>query len=173
MRLDPATIECLVFTFKEGLLSPLAHDLAIRVDGLDVAVAMTEWHLEASCAASSLCVLGAMQGGVLRPDALADGDKRAIEAHIVDDVLHASRHREIRFTSTSAEACGDELVVRGVLDLHGERRPLVVPARRRDSAWIAEVRLHQPDFGIEPYRAMLGTLRVQADVLVRVTVEAS
>jgi len=31
-------------------------------------------------------------------------------------------------------------------------------------------RLHQPDFGIRPYSAMLGTLRVDADVVVRVVI---
>ncbi len=40
------------------------------------------------------------------------------------------------------------------------------------SGWTAEVRLQQPDFGIRPYRAMLGTLRVQPDVLIRMSVPA-
>ena len=33
-----------------------------------------------------------------------------------------------------------------------------------------ELTLHQPDFGITPYRAMLGTLKIRADVQIRVTV---
>ena len=32
-----------------------------------------------------------------------------------------------------------------------------------------DVVLNQPDFGIAPYRAMLGALKIQADVTVRVT----
>ena len=35
---------------------------------------------------------------------------------------------------------------------------------------VAEVRLHQPDFGITPYRALLGALRVRADVLVSLSI---
>jgi hypothetical protein len=41
------------------------------------------------------------------------------------------------------------------------------------SHYIAEARIHQPDFGIRPYTALLGTLRVQPDVMVRVVVPAT
>jgi hypothetical protein len=35
---------------------------------------------------------------------------------------------------------------------------------------VAEVKIHQPDFGIKPYTAALGALKVKPDVLVRVSV---
>ena len=35
---DATSAECLVFTYKEGLLSALAHDLEIRVPGFEVDV---------------------------------------------------------------------------------------------------------------------------------------
>ena len=113
-----------------------------------------------------------MRDGVVHPDELSEGDKRTIEQNIVRDVLRADRHPEVRFTSTVASARGDELAVSGTLALHGTERPIVVPVRRVASAWTAEARIHQPDFGIRPYRAMLGTLRVQADVLIRMLVPA-
>ena len=91
-----------------------------------------------------------------------------IEQNIVRDVLHADRYPEIRFVSGAARANGDELAITGTLALHGREREIVVSARRDGRGWMADARLHQPDFGIRPYSAMLGTLRVQADVSVRV-----
>jgi hypothetical protein len=35
------------------------------------------------------------------------------------------------------------------------------------------VALHQPDFGIRPYRAMLGALKVKAGVVVRASIPAA
>ncbi len=172
MRFDASTAECLVFTYKEGLLSAVAHDLQIRVQEFAITLDDAAWHLEARFDARSLRVVGVMRGGVLHQDELKESDRRTIEQSIVRDVLQAERHPDIRFTSTVAEAHGDELVVAGTLALHGETRRLVVPVRREAGGWIAEVRLHQPDFGVPPYRAMLGTLRVRADVMVRVAIPA-
>ena len=170
MRLDPSTADCLVFTYKEGLLSAIAHDLQIRVQEFAITLDDSAWHVEARFDATSLRVVGVMRDGVLHPDELGEADKHTIEQNIVQDVLQADRHPDVRFTSTVAEARGDELAVGGTLALHGETRSLVVLVRRDSSGWTAEVRLHQPDFGIRPYRAMLGTLRVRADVVVRVTI---
>ena len=50
---------------------------------------------------------------------------------------------------------------RNIIDLYGAADILV-----------AEVSLHQPDFGIKPYSAMLGTLRVKPDVTVVVSLPA-
>lgn len=170
VQLDAATADCLVFTYKEGLLSAVAHDLQIRVQDFAIALDDAVWHLEARFDPTSLCVVGVMRNGVVHPDELSEGDRQTIERTIGRDVLQADRHPVVRFTSTAAEARGTTLAVSGTLTLHGETRTLLVLVRREASGWIAEVRLHQPDFGIQPYRAMLGTLRVRADVVVRVTI---
>ncbi len=170
MRFDAATADCLIFTYKEGLLSAVAHDLQLRVQDFAITLDDAAWHLEARFDPASLRVVGVMRDGVVHPDELGDADKRTIEQTIVRDVLQAERHPDVRFTSTAAEARGDALTLDGTLALHGETRALAVPVRRTADGWVAEVRLHQPDFGIRPYRAMLGTLRVRADVVVRVTI---
>ena len=174
MRLDPSTANCLVFTYKEGLLSAVAHDLQLRVERFAITVDDAAWRVDARFDARSLRVVGVMRDGVAHPDALGDADKRSIEQTVAREVLHADRHPEIRFGSEAASADGDEVRVQGTLSLHGVERPLLVPVRRRaDGAWTAEVRLDQPDFGIRPYRAMLGTLRVRADVVVTLVVPPS
>jgi hypothetical protein len=170
MRIDAASAECVVRTFKEGLLSAVAHDLEIAVTAFTIDVDERAWRVDARFDARSLRVVDACREGMLAPGTLSQADKRAIEGHIVRDVLDADRDPEIRFSSTRATGDGDALLIDGTLALHGRERSVVVTARRDGGRWIAETRLHQPDFGITPYHAMLGTLRVGADVVVRVTV---
>ena len=96
---------------------------------------------------------------VLEP-ALSVSDRRDIEQRIVSEVLEVRRHPEIRF---HGQASG--LHIEGVLELHGCSRQLAFDA---DGPRYVRVRLHQPDFEIRPYAALLGTLRVRADVDVEV-----
>ena len=56
--------------------------------------------------------------------------------------------------------------------LGGRSKALTIEARRDAGRWVAEVLLHQPDFGVKPYSAMLGTLKIKPDVRVRVSVPA-
>ena len=69
-----------------------------------------------------------------------------------------------------AEPVGGSYRISGELTLHGKTRPLTVAGQARDGRQVFEVSLHQPDFGIKPYSAMLGTLKVKADVKVRIAV---
>jgi polyisoprenoid-binding protein YceI len=87
-------------------------------------------------------------------------------------VLRASRFPDIRFASTAASRRVDGYDVEGTLTLTGVSRPVTVEVRRDGERLVAEVLVHQPAFGIRPYSAMLGALKVRADVLVRVSVPA-
>lgn len=162
MLADESTAECLVFTYKEGLLSPIAHDLRIRVSRFVIEADADR--VRARFDAASLRVECALRDGAEHP--LSERDRRQIEHHIADGVLKARRWPEIRFDSRAVTEEGAS----GTLTLCGVERPLGVPMRREDGRRVCEVRLHQPDFGIRPFRAMLGTLKVKPDVLVRLTV---
>jgi hypothetical protein len=164
---DQNSAECFVFTYKEGLLSVVAHDLQIRVTRFEVDVDDATHAIAARFDARSLAVVAAVRDGVPSPGTLGDADKRKIEQSIVDDVLGAKRHPEVRFTSTAVAPEGDGFCVVGELALHGHTRPLTLHARRHGERLAVEASLHQPDFGIRPYSAMLGTLKVKPDVTVR------
>jgi hypothetical protein len=171
-RFDASTAECLVFTFKEGLLSPIAHDLQLRVTELTLTIDDETRAIDARFDPRSLRVVCTMRGGAPVPGTPSNADKQDIERNIARDVLDVERYSEIRFTSTSVTPEGDRQQIRGTLLLHGQTREIATTAWREGDAYVAEVRLHQPDFGIRPYRAMMGTLRVQADVVVRIRVPA-
>jgi len=162
--------ECHVFTFKEGALSALAHDLEVQVGRFSIEVA-PDLALDAKFDAGSLTVAHAVKDG--RPsDALSDGDKRKIEKTILGDVLDAKRFPEIRFVAPAPTRTptGDGFVYQGQLTLHGKTRPIEVRSRAAGTTQVAELMLHQPDYGIKPYSAMLGTLKIRPDIKVRITV---
>jgi polyisoprenoid-binding protein YceI len=173
LRIDAASAECLVFTFKEGLLSPIAHDLKIRVSRFTLDIDPASRAIDARFDARSLEVVCARQDGRDRPGALSDADRRKIEATIAADVLAAARYPEVRFESTSVEPEGDGYRVQGRLTLHGVTRGISFTTQATAEQHVAEVTLNQPDFSIKPYRAMLGALRLRADVTVRVALRAS
>jgi len=164
---DASTAECLVLTYKEGLLAAIAHDLEIRVERFDVDIDEAPLAVRARFDATSLRVVGALRDGAPHPDAISPSDRHQIERNIVDDVLHAREHASIVFVSSAVAAEGEGFRVTGDLTLHGKTRPLTLVARPEGDRMIASVRLHQPDFGIRPYSAMLGTLKIKPDVTVR------
>lgn len=160
-RLDSSAVEVHVFTFKEGLLSAVAHDLDLRVGRCTVDA---EGDLiRGEFDTSSLQVVSAMKDGAVS-DALSTSMKADIEKNIVHDVLESRRHPTARFQAKRVESSQ----VEGELTLHGVTRP-VRGARRSEAGWdVAEFRFDQRDFGIKPYSAMLGTLKIKPEVLVRV-----
>jgi len=167
---DAQQVECLVFTFKEGLLSPVAHDLKIRVNTLSVDIDDDTQAIHATFDPNTLQVVCAMNHGVENPDALKPRDTRKIESNIRKDVLNTKRHGQITFHSTSITRDGDQATIKGELTLHGVTRPLTILAQKQGDKMVAETTLHQPDFKITPYSALLGTLKIKADVTVRVSV---
>jgi hypothetical protein len=169
-RYDASNAECLVFTFKEGLASALAHDLKLRVTDFAIEVDEERHAVEARFAPRSLRVVCAMAGGRESPGALAANDHEKIEENIVRDVLEADRYPEIRFSSAQvARETGGYRVV-GSLALHGRAREVSLVVREEAGRLVTEVELHQPDFGIRPYSALFGALKVRPDVKLRVSV---
>jgi polyisoprenoid-binding protein YceI len=167
-RYDATTAECLVFTFKEGLLSAIAHDLKIRVT--DFAIDFERDTVEARFDARSLRVVTAMRDGVEAPSLLGDSDKRKIEQTIVSDVLLAAKNPDIRFRASAITRRDDGGEVTGDLTLGGRTRSITLSARKDGEHYVTEVSLHQPDFGLKPYSAMLGALKIKPDLRVRVRV---
>jgi polyisoprenoid-binding protein YceI len=160
MRFDASNAECVVLTFVEGALSAMGHDLRIRVGTFQIEVDDARECITATFDPASLEVAG--------PAELSAGDRRKIAKNIRDDVLHPGRHPEIRFDSKRIEPAGKRFRVSGRLTLHGATRPLSFEVVERGGTYEAEARVHQPDFGIRPYRAPLGVLKVKPDVVVRV-----
>ncbi|HWB75161.1 MAG TPA: YceI family protein [Nannocystaceae bacterium] len=156
--------ELLVLTFKDGLLARLAHDLQIRA---------TDWSatidgdlIVVRVVLAGLRVDGAVEHGRVAHSVLSRGDLGKIERTMNDDVLASSRHREARFEGTIDRAA---LRVQGKLTLHGRTLDLPPIVVREDGELLrAEVALTPSRWGIAPYRALAGALKLQDRVVVRI-----
>jgi polyisoprenoid-binding protein YceI len=173
LTFGPDRATCEVLTFKEGLLSAVAHDLLLRVTAFQITVdpaAPAAPAVSAELDASSLRVVTAMRDGRPLHGVLRPPDAKEIEATITREVLRANRFPVIRFVSATVARTGAGYEIGGRLTLAGTTREATLRVRRDTGQLATEVPIHQPDYGIRPYRAMLGTLRVKEQVLVRATI---
>ena len=163
--------EALVFTFKDGLLSKVAHDLKIQITRFSVNLDPGAARIDAEFDASSLRVVNAVHGGAEDPKALSDGDKEKIGVQIQKEVLETDKHSSVTFSSTQLTRRPDGgYSITGDLTLHGTTRPISVETRVEGGRQVAEVEINQPEFGVVPFKAMMGTLKVKPVVHVRVSV---
>lgn len=169
-RYDAYNSECLLFSFKDGLLARLAHDLKLQVERFSIEVDDATQQIKATFDPSSIQVVCAQIDGRDDPSTLSKGDKKKIYDNVTKDVLRTRKHPEIRFDSTKVVERGEGFAVEGTLQIYGKSRNIQTSVRVDGDRWVTELKLHQPDFGIKPFSAALGALKVKPDVLVRVSV---
>jgi polyisoprenoid-binding protein YceI len=169
-RYDAYNSECLLFCFKDGLLARMAHDLKLQVERFSIEVDDATRQIKATFDPSSIQVVCAQIDGRDDPSTLSKGDKKKIYDNVTKDVLRTRKHPEIRFDSTRVVERGEGFVVEGTLQMYGKSRSIQTSVRPNGDRWVAELTLHQPDFGIKPYSAALGALKVKPDIMVRVSV---
>ena len=167
---DASSASVHVFSFKDGLLAKLAHDLEMKVGRFSIDIADDQSGVTATFDPKSLEILHSMKDG--RPDSgtLSAGDKKKIGKNITDDVLRPKKHPEIRFASTNVSGEGASRTVEGDLTLHGRTNRIRATVREQGSEWVTSVDLDQRDYGIKPYKALGGALKVQPRVRVEVRI---
>lgn len=157
-----------IYTYKEGLLSKLAHDLRLTLSRFEVAVRGTE--ISGRFEPQSLRVDGSVQRGKLDRDELSASDREKIRDHLERDVLRVREFPEVRFVGhTSARE--PPFSIRGELTLCGVSRPLELLLTLDRDRLLGELELVPSRWGIKPFRALGGALRVQDRI--RVTIQAS
>jgi polyisoprenoid-binding protein YceI len=172
-RFDATTASCRILTFKEGLLSAVAHDLELAVRRFEGELDPGARTVEATFDATSIEVVGAVQDGRVATGVLGSFERGQITKNMAKDVLKSARYPTVRFVSVSVEERGDAFRVRGELTLVGRTRPLVFDTRREGDQIVARVRLHQPEFGITPYSALLGAIKLKPDLEVELRLPAA
>lgn len=167
MKWDGTGVSMEVFTYKEGLLSKIAHDLRITVPTPQVQ--FDGELLSARVDLRGLEVASAQKDGRDAPS-LSAGDKKKILKSLHKDALNTAKHPEARYDAKARfldKQNGDQSAeLEGKLTLHGTTRDLRIALTQQDGCWRGEVMIHQPDFGIKPYTAMLGALKIKPDVRV-------
>ena len=149
-----------VLTGKAGLLGGFGHDNRIRARGFTGTIV----HDPVDPAASSVTItvpskdLHVLAIGADRED----GPK--VEEAMREDVLHVDRWPTITFRSRSVAPIEGGVRVTGDLTLAGQTHPVTVDMRLQagPARLVADGRfsIEQTAWGIKPYRAALGTIRV-------------
>jgi hypothetical protein len=159
---DANSAEVAVFTYKDGLLSAVAHDLKIKVGKFSITA--DGGSAKGEFDAGSLVVVNAMKDGAENPGALPASGPDEIKKTIKDEILNAAKNPTIKFDGKIA---GAEVV--GNLTLNGTTKEVKGSAKKEGGKNVAEFKFDQRDFGLKPYSAMLGTLKIKPEVTVRVT----
>jgi polyisoprenoid-binding protein YceI len=167
-----STHQVLLFTFKEGVLSRIAHDLRLHVGRFTIVRSGDE--LVAEFVAGSIVVDGVMHGSRFDPGGLGDRDRRKIAETIRTEILHTRAHPSIVFRGTLAAGAGmgDRIRVDGTLELLGVRRPVSLVAVREGERVRGSVTLTPSEFGIRPYKALAGAIRLRDRVRVDLDLDA-
>ena len=168
MKLDQNSAECFIYTWREGALAAIGHDLKIDVTRFEI-------DLEARTAsfdASSLYVVGAMSHGNVDGRAISDSDKGKINKSIVKDILKTKKFPKIEYKMGEVTASKDEITVNGTLTLVGVKKNFPVTFKPRVDGWVGKVKLDQSDFKIKPFKALLGQLRIKSEIEIELTLPA-
>jgi polyisoprenoid-binding protein YceI len=121
-----ATGEIHVFTFKEGVLSRVAHDLRLSLERFRVTIDADA--LSATFETASLRVDGIIRKGELDRDELDAAQRQEIEHTIRTRILDTRTYPLARLEARTARV-GPVLEVRGELELLGQRRGVTFSAR--------------------------------------------
>jgi polyisoprenoid-binding protein YceI len=161
-----------LLTTRDGLAAQAGHDLTIEVTQwsaeLEVADDHTLVQLTVRVDMNSL-IVRAGKGGV---KSLTDRDRREI-AVTARKLLRADRFPTASFTASGFDQGPDGGgTVRGTLSLGGSDRPVRLEVTRNGSGgYHATGSVRQSDFGIKPYTAFLGVLKVSDAVGIVVDVD--
>jgi hypothetical protein len=156
-RLGPENGTLTVRTGRTGAVAKAGHDLLLEV---------TAWSATLEGGAVELTADGGslkVREGTGGMQALDDGDVANIETTIDDEVLKRDR---ISFRSTRVTDTAEGLRVEGELTLLGTTRPLAFDVTVADDRLSAVAVVKQTDFGMKPYSALFGALKVADEVKV-------
>lgn len=164
-RLGPENATLTVHTTKAGAAARAGHNLRIEVGRWSGTVSADDGApAEISLSADSRSFRVLEGTGGIKP--LTDEDRANIAQTIDDEVLKGC---PIEFRSTRVTPDGDAVHVDGELELAGQRRPVTFTLTLGGDGRISgEARVTQTDFGMKPYSALFGTLKVGDEVTVAV-----
>ncbi|MBV8539825.1 MAG: YceI family protein [Pseudonocardiales bacterium] len=160
-RFDAAAVDCRVSVFREGLLTSFGHDVTLQVTNLSLDIGDDDG------------ITADFDPGSLRVTTdISESDRKDIEKN-AEKVLDPRKYPKIQFRSVSVVRDGDRARIEGDLTLHGVTSPISLEARDEGARWNATTILDQRKFGIKPFSAMLGALKVKPEVEVNISVPHS
>lgn len=157
-----------VYTFREGLLGKFGHDLRLSLQRFEIKARGSD--IVGEFSPRSLEVDGAMVNGRLDVNALSPSDKQKIHDTICQEVLRTREHAEVRLSARTTSSIAPYHIT-GQLTLCGVTRPVQLVLEERGDKLLGSLELTPSQWGVKPYRALGGALKVQDRV--RVSIDAS
>jgi len=149
-----------VHTKRGGAVAKAGHDLELHVTSWEATLDLDAGTAELTADPTSLRVEKGT-GGMME---LGDEDRSNIVKTIDDEVLEK---RKIAFRSTSVTGANGRYTVDGELTLYGSTQPLSFDLTVDGDAVSASATVTQTRWGMKPFTALFGTLKVLDDVEVR------
>ncbi len=158
--------EITLFTFKEGLLARAAHDLQLHVDRVEARL-FSKNRLAIKVDPLSIQVDGAVVHGEVHAGLLSAANRREIQHTLQETVLKVATYPALRFEGMFEESASS-VEIRGTLELCGVQQPLNTRAHAKEGALLAEFEIRPSAFGIQPFRALMGAIRLQDRVVIKI-----
>jgi len=163
--IGPSNGKLLIKTYKDGMGAKLAHNLVLTANQWSGTLNVDADNPSASSAALSIDARsidiveanGGMKG-------LSDKDRKDIGKNINDKVLQTSKFPELTFQSTSVSGAEPTYNIAGDMTITGSTRPVNVVLNVTGTDVVATTSISQKDFGIKPFSAMLGAIKLRDDV---------
>lgn len=150
-----------VYTFKDGILARLAHNLRLHVEAPDVKregdAVTVSFHV------NQLHIDGTIdKHGALNPNELTEANKTDITANITKEIFHHAPH--VRF-----EGRINDLRLVGELTLGDQTHPVVVDLKEDPAGLSGVLNIVPSAWGIAPYKTMGGAIKLKDHLRVMFT----
>ncbi len=151
---NTSEIEILITTRREGLLTKIGHDLRLRV--VPNTLIIDGQQFSGEVLVSEIEILGAVVGEKI--ETMSSGDKAKISKTIQKSVLEGKRHPKVKFSGTFGTRIN--------LDLEIRNKKGRISLDHQDGFWSGI--LDHREFGVAQVKALLGTLKVNPILEVKV-----
>jgi polyisoprenoid-binding protein YceI len=171
-NLDPQSGRVLIKTGRSGLGRRVGHDLTIEVTRWSATATVDLGEPVNSAVTAEIEVDSfEVREGVGGVKALTDSDRADILKNIREKVLQTATHPKITFRSTSVAGTPESFMVEGDLTIKGVTQPVTVRAQVSGDRLTGSATVVQTRWGIKPFSALLGQLKVADAVEIEFDVE--
>ena len=160
LTLSSENARCEVFSFKDGLLAKLAHDLRLSIKKFEIKLSKvgTNYAFEGTFDTRSFQVECAQRGGQDDPSALSANDKKKIIGSLNNDVLKTSLYPNADIKGELAMGSDTGALS---LTLSGKEGELNFEHAVDGDMRRFQTTIVQSAFGITPFKAAMGALKVK------------
>jgi polyisoprenoid-binding protein YceI len=162
--LGPENASLQVRAYREGVAAKAGHDLIIDVTRWDATVEVADepagWTIGLNADPRSLEIREGLRG--VKP--LTDKDRVEIRRNIDEKIL-GTHPIEFRSRGVRLGDDGGLLTVEGELSMAGSTRPVTAQLSVDDDGGISgTIPVTQSEWGIKPYRGLMGALKVRDEI---------